>query len=90
MEAFKEYMGTLTSKGQVTIPAEVRQRLGIQPRGRVIFRIVDDRVELLPPPLNLADTFGAVKPRRQPEDFQELHDVAVEEHAQHVIEEMKS
>lgn len=87
---FEEYVGTLTEKGQVTIPATVRRRLGIKARDKVVFRIIGDRVELTAASLSLAQTFGAVKPRRQPEDFQELRDLALDDHAQQVVREMQS
>lgn len=37
---------TVTSKGQVTIPKEIRQKLGIRKGTRVEFVLVDGRVEL--------------------------------------------
>lgn len=37
---------TVTSKGQVTIPKSVRQRLGLRRGSKVEFVVVDDRVEL--------------------------------------------
>ena len=90
MNTIEEYVGTLTEKGQVTVPAAVRRRLGIKPRDKVVFRIVGDRVELAPLSLSLAETFGAVKPRKQPENFKELRELALDDHAQHVIKEMQS
>ena len=41
-------MGNLTSKGQVTIPKEVRAHLGLQPGDEVGFRIVDGQVIVEP------------------------------------------
>lgn len=38
---------SVTSKGQVTIPKAVRQKLGIRIGSRVQFRIVGDRTELI-------------------------------------------
>ena len=37
---------SVTSKGQVTIPKEVRQRLGIRQGSLIQFDIVDDHVEM--------------------------------------------
>jgi antitoxin PrlF len=37
----------VTSKGQVTIPLEVRRRLGIEPGSEVDFRVEDDGVRLM-------------------------------------------
>jgi hypothetical protein len=54
-----------------------------------MFRVVEGVVELQPVTMTLTDTFGAVTPKNRPEDFSALRDVAVEEHAQKVVEEMK-
>jgi AbrB family looped-hinge helix DNA binding protein len=35
----KEFVATITSKGQVTIPIEIREQLGLAARDKVIFRI---------------------------------------------------
>ncbi len=37
----------VTSKGQVTIPQDVRRRLGIEPGSEVEFQVVDDVVRLV-------------------------------------------
>lgn len=37
---------TLTSKGQVTIPQDVRERLGLLPGTRVVFEIDGDSVRI--------------------------------------------
>lgn len=41
----KEILMTVTSKGQVTIPAEVRRLLGVQKRRKVAF-VIEDRGEV--------------------------------------------
>ena len=38
----------VTTKGQVTIPQEIRERLGIQPGNEVEFRIEGNKVRLVP------------------------------------------
>jgi len=37
---------TLTSKGQVTIPQEIRERLGLLPGTRVLFDVVGNSVRI--------------------------------------------
>ncbi len=37
---------TLTSKGQVTIPQQIREKLGLGPGTRVVFDIVGDSVRI--------------------------------------------
>jgi AbrB family looped-hinge helix DNA binding protein len=41
-------LATLTSKSQITIPAEIRRRLGIGPGDKVVLEIEGDRAVLRP------------------------------------------
>ena len=44
-------IATLSSKGQLVIPKEIREALGIKPRQKVFFKIVKDHlVEIAPLP----------------------------------------
>lgn len=55
---------TMTSKGQVTIPKSVRQRLGLKQGARVVFAVEGDHAVLRPAvPLRAvpASGFGMVK-----------------------------
>lgn len=42
------YTATVTQKGQVTIPLEVRKYLGIKPREKVTFARVKDQITINP------------------------------------------
>jgi len=33
---------TVTSKGQITIPAEIRRQMGIEPQDRVVFTVLSN------------------------------------------------
>ena len=60
---------SVTSKGQVTIPKEVRQQLGIRQGTRVEFELVGDHVELRvksSPSEITTSGFGMLKSRRHP------------------------
>ena len=59
----------LTQKGQVTIPAAIRSRLGLKPRDRVRFEVDGDGVKLKPSASKLLDGYGAVRPRKRPENW---------------------
>ncbi len=59
----------VTSKGQVTIPKEIRQKLGIRKGTRIEFILLDGRVELRihSPPADIPQTgFGLIKSKRKP------------------------
>ncbi len=89
MKVVEQHIRAITTKGQVTVPAEIRRLLGIKPHDKVVFQVVEGKVELQPASMSLETTFGAVPPLSRPEDFSALRDMAVEEHAQKVIAEMK-
>mgnify|MGYP003589805128 FL=1 len=40
--------GTLTSKGQVTVPVEIRRFLNVGPGDKLLFARTGDRVEIVP------------------------------------------
>jgi antitoxin PrlF len=55
---------TLTSKGQITVPKEIRDALGLKTGDRLGFRIKDDgTVIVLAETVDLADLRGAIRPR---------------------------
>lgn len=53
---------TLTSKGQATIPKEIRDFLGIKPRERVAFSIEGGQVILKRASYNTREAAGILKP----------------------------
>ena len=55
---------TITSKGQITIPKEVRKALSLETGDRVAFLVREDGVaEMHPETVELMSLFGAIKPR---------------------------
>jgi len=75
----KEIVTTMTQRGQVTVPAEVRRRLGLRPRDKVAFAIEDDKVQLVPARFTLESAFGSVKPPTKTADFKAISQAAREE-----------
>lgn len=66
---------TLTSKGQVTIPADIREHLGVKPQDRIRFTVEQNGVvRISPAPSAVVATYGAVKPHKKPENFAALHE----------------
>lgn len=56
----------MSSKGQITVPQEIREALGLQTGDRVSFRIRRDGViELIPESLDLLSLRGMLKPRQK-------------------------
>jgi AbrB family looped-hinge helix DNA binding protein len=83
-------VSSVSPKGQVTIPIEIRRRLGIKPKDKVAFRVDDGQVRLIPARFTLETAYGSVSPRHAPEDFEKMIDEAMEEHAVEVLREMRS
>ncbi len=86
----QEHTGTVTEKGQVTIPLAVRELLGVKPHDRVTFRVSEGRVELLPTRMTLESAYGAVKPRSRPENWKAVRRQAREERAQQAAGKLRS
>lgn len=81
MKNYQEYISTITSKGQVTIPAEIRRVLGLKPQDKIIFRVVQGKVEVEPLPMTLEEAYGSVQPLATPEDFAAIRAAVREERA---------
>lgn len=64
---------TISSKGQVTIPKEVRLALGLKPLDRVTFE-VQEGVAVVRPAGSFLARFGSIRPRRRPEDFRKVRE----------------
>lgn len=57
----KEFVATISSKGQVTIPVDIRRKLGVETSDKVAFVIAETgEVELRPIRFRVADLRGIV------------------------------
>lgn len=77
----KEIISTLTSKGQVTIPAEVRRHLGVAQGDKLSFVIADDgRIEVKGPTYsNVASPTGAAGTLEEPMSWDQMREIARED-----------
>lgn len=80
----KEILSTITSKGQVTIPAEVRHHLGVRTRDRVVFVLEADGVVRLVKPRypDIASLRGAAGSLDVPLSWAEVREIAREDRLQ--------
>ena len=84
----KEVLTTLTSKGQATIPVEVRRRLGLAGGDKIAFVIDEDEVWVVRPESVVRRTAGALKseaPLLSPEEERAAAEQAI---AESVVERM--
>ncbi|HEY9792510.1 MAG TPA: AbrB/MazE/SpoVT family DNA-binding domain-containing protein [Candidatus Obscuribacterales bacterium] len=66
---------TVTSKGQITIPVEVRQRLGIDAGDRVEFVEIAEREFVIKPIVDdVRSLKGMLRPPKQPVSTQMMRD----------------
>ncbi len=63
---------TVTKKGQITVPAAVRARLGLKPKDKVVFEIEGKEIKIRRAVSKIARWYGSVIPIGKPEDFGKL------------------
>ena len=85
----KELVTTMTQRGQITVPAEVRRLLGLKPRDKVAFKIDDGKVRLVPVAFTVESAFGSVEPLPDDMDFDERIREAKEERAARLVDGLK-
>ena len=83
----REITASVTERGQVTIPVEVRKALGIEAKGKVSFIIEDGSVVLRRPKYTIATAAGSIKPINR--DIDEMIREAKEDRADRLIEKMR-
>jgi AbrB family looped-hinge helix DNA binding protein len=84
----REFWASVTERGQVTIPAEVRAAIGLQGRGKVIFVMEDGHVAIRKV-RSLSEIFGSVPALKKPMSWSEMQEAAHEELAQDVVRRMR-
>ena len=70
----QEFETTITSKGQVTIPQEIRRLIGLHPKDKVRFEVDGEVVKIMRASSKLLVGYGAVPPRNKPENFQAIRE----------------
>ncbi|RKY04462.1 AbrB family transcriptional regulator [Candidatus Poribacteria bacterium] len=82
---------TLTSKGQITIPKEIREKLGLKPMDRFLVTIEGEVITLRPLKGDLMSLAGSINPpeSERPTDFQRVREKVKEAVAQGVVEELR-
>ncbi len=74
---------TVTRKGQVTIPVEIRRRLGVKDGGPVEYVVADDgKIVLEPPRLPTVESLtGIAGTMKEPHTWEEIEEIIAEERA---------
>lgn len=83
---------TLTSKGQITLPAAVRTALGLCNGDRIAITVDEagDGSAVLRPIGSITDAlYASVEPKRRPEDFDAQHEAFENQTAAEVMKELE-
>ncbi len=72
--------GTMTSKGQITVPKEVREALGLTPGTKVDFRFTDGQWVISTEPARAVDLVGILSQhaRSRPVTVEEMNEAVAE------------
>lgn len=65
-------MVKVTAKGQITVPKEIRETLGIKPGGFSLFHIEEGKAAMYPVKGSLLDLRGSIEPKNVPEDLEKV------------------
>ena len=82
----KELRTVITRKGQVTVPAEIRRKLGLKRGDKVAFTIDNGEVRLAPSGSVVERTAGAFKTRRPALTAEQLRQPAERAMAEESVE----
>jgi len=88
MKVSEEFVRTVTQKGQVTIPVEVRNLLGVSPHDKVAFVVEDKQVRLAPTKSIVERTAGVFKSDKPARTAGELREEAQQAMAEETIERL--
>lgn len=80
---------TITSKGQVTIPQSIREKMGVRPGDKVRFREEGGQIRIVPVKRSLEEVFRSVKPLRPGVDVEDLIRIAKEERAVATVKKLR-
>lgn len=90
---FKEVLASVTRKGQITLPVEIRRSLGIKQGDKVAVSLAAvsegeaPRVILKPVSSVAEMTHGAVPPLKEPLTWQQMREIAREDQVQELNRE---
>ena len=83
----KEFVSSVSPKGQITLPKEVRERLGVKARDKVMIRLEDEAVTILPATASLESIYQSVPALSEPLTWKEIEEIVHEEQAQAAVRE---
>ncbi len=80
-------MSSVSPKGQITIPLEIRQQLGVKPKDKVIITVDGDEVRIAPAHSRLDAIYQSVPALAPARSWREVREIAREEQVQEAARE---
>jgi AbrB family looped-hinge helix DNA binding protein len=84
----KEYTSSVSPKGQITLPLEIRRQLGVKPKDRVVVTLDGDEVRVRRLGSPVETTFQAVPPLKKSKSWKEVEQIAHEDHVLDIAREV--
>src|SRR5215217_7753423 len=75
----------VTRKRQITIPAPIREALGIKEGDTISVSLEGDKVKLEPVSLSLAESFQSIPALAKPHTWEETAQIAHEDHVEEIM-----
>ena len=82
-----EFTSSVSPKGQITIPKQIRQMLGVKPKDRVTVTVENGAVRIRRTRATLDSIYRSIPALKQRRSDKEVVAIAVEEHLRHVARE---
>ena len=76
----REFVSSVSPKGQITLPLAIRTRLGVKPKDKIVVRIEGEEIKLHKIHSSLEASFQAIPALSQPLSVEEMITIATQEH----------
>lgn len=83
----KELISSVSPKGQITIPVQIRRFLNVKPKDKVAFKVEGEEVKIAPAGSRLVASYMAVPALKHRRSLKEMSEIAREEQAQEAARE---
>jgi AbrB family looped-hinge helix DNA binding protein len=78
----RQFVGSVSPKGQITLPQAIRQLLGVQPKDKVRIKVEGHEVKVTPLGSPMDASFQAVSALKKPLSLEQMTEIAHDEHAE--------
>jgi AbrB family looped-hinge helix DNA binding protein len=86
----KEIVATLSSKGQLTVPLEVRRQLGLKQGDKVIFQLAEGEATLIAATSRLEAGYQSIPALDPPRSESEIEAIIAEERARAFLDQRQA